>query len=280
MLAAFTYRDFRVQWFGACTSSIGTWMQITAQNWLVLSLTGSAFFLGLDAFLQQLPIMLLHADRRRARRPPRSAPDAARVAVRADGDGGRPRAARVLPTSSGSGTSCCCRSSPASRSRSAAPRTSRSFRRSSTRRICRTRSRSTRFSSTWRACSDRWSSAATLSAGATWGFSDQQSMAACFVLNALSFLVVIYTLMSLHVKHIPPAQPERHAGRAAWRASTTCAHHGALVALIVLAATTTFLGFAVLTFLPLFAQQRVPRGRRAPTATCSRSRAPARSSAR
>ena len=58
MLAAFTYRDFRVQWFGACTSSVGTWTQLTAQNWLVLSLTGSAFFLGLDAFLQQLPIML------------------------------------------------------------------------------------------------------------------------------------------------------------------------------------------------------------------------------
>ena len=58
MLAAFTYRDFRVQWLGACTSSIGTWMQIVAQNWLVLSLTHSAFFLGLDAFLQQLPIIL------------------------------------------------------------------------------------------------------------------------------------------------------------------------------------------------------------------------------
>ncbi len=58
MFAAFTYRDFRVQWFGACTSSIGTWMQIVAQNWLVLTLTESAFFLGLDVFLQQLPIML------------------------------------------------------------------------------------------------------------------------------------------------------------------------------------------------------------------------------
>src|SRR6185437_5725899 len=74
MLAAFTYRDFRVQWFGACSSSIGTWTQITAQNWLVLSLTGSAFFLGLDAFLQQLPIMLFTliggvlADRRDRRR--------------------------------------------------------------------------------------------------------------------------------------------------------------------------------------------------------------------
>src|SRR3954451_7911227 len=58
MLAAFTYRDFRVQWLGACSSSIGTWMQIVAQNWLVLSLTGSPFYLGLDAFLQQLPIIL------------------------------------------------------------------------------------------------------------------------------------------------------------------------------------------------------------------------------
>src|SRR5262245_38751069 len=74
MLAAFTSRDFRVQWFGACSSSIGTWTQLTAQNWLVLSLTGSAFFLGLDAFLQQLPIMLFTliggvlADRRDRRR--------------------------------------------------------------------------------------------------------------------------------------------------------------------------------------------------------------------
>src|SRR4051812_18052400 len=58
MLAAFTYRDFRVQWFGACTSSIGTWTQTSAQNWMVQTITGSAFYLGLDAFLQQLPIML------------------------------------------------------------------------------------------------------------------------------------------------------------------------------------------------------------------------------
>src|SRR5258705_1032 len=74
MLAAFTYRDFRVQWFGACSSSIGTWTQLSAQNWMVLALTGSAFYLGLDAFLQQLPIMLFTliggvlADRRDRRR--------------------------------------------------------------------------------------------------------------------------------------------------------------------------------------------------------------------
>src|SRR5262249_60894816 len=31
---------------------------MTAQNWMVQSLTGSTFFLGLDGFLQGLPLML------------------------------------------------------------------------------------------------------------------------------------------------------------------------------------------------------------------------------
>lgn len=55
---AFHYREFRLLWFGACTSSIGTWMQVVAQQWLVLSISGSAFLLGLDGFLGQLPIVL------------------------------------------------------------------------------------------------------------------------------------------------------------------------------------------------------------------------------
>lgn len=46
-------------WAGACTSSIGTWMQKLAQSWLVLQLSGSAFMLGLDAFLGEIPIFLL-----------------------------------------------------------------------------------------------------------------------------------------------------------------------------------------------------------------------------
>ncbi|HYI95299.1 MAG TPA: MFS transporter [Bryobacteraceae bacterium] len=55
---AFEYRDFRLLWFGACTSSVGTWMQIVAQNWLVLEITNSPFLLGLDSFLGQIPIFL------------------------------------------------------------------------------------------------------------------------------------------------------------------------------------------------------------------------------
>jgi predicted MFS family arabinose efflux permease len=55
---AFQYRDFRVMWLGACTSSIGTWMQNLAQSWLVYQMSGSAFYLGLDAFLGQFPIIM------------------------------------------------------------------------------------------------------------------------------------------------------------------------------------------------------------------------------
>ncbi len=58
LAAALGYRDFRVLWLGACTSSIGTWMQKVAQSWLVLDLTDSASYLALDAFLGELPILL------------------------------------------------------------------------------------------------------------------------------------------------------------------------------------------------------------------------------
>jgi predicted MFS family arabinose efflux permease len=57
---AFRYRDFRLMWAGAFTSTTGTWMQTVAQAWLVLEMTGSksALFLGFLGFLQDLPILL------------------------------------------------------------------------------------------------------------------------------------------------------------------------------------------------------------------------------
>lgn len=46
-------------WIGACTSSVGGWMQIVAQSWLVYTLSkDDPFYLGLDAFLGQAPIIL------------------------------------------------------------------------------------------------------------------------------------------------------------------------------------------------------------------------------
>src|ERR1700745_924117 len=58
VLKAFQYRDFRLMWIGACMSSIGTWMQIVAQGWLIYRLSHSAFLLALDQFLAGIPIFL------------------------------------------------------------------------------------------------------------------------------------------------------------------------------------------------------------------------------
>ena len=57
---ALTHRNFRLLWLGALVSSIGTWMQKVAQSWLIVTMTGSnsAFFLGLDNFLGELPLLL------------------------------------------------------------------------------------------------------------------------------------------------------------------------------------------------------------------------------
>ena len=54
----FQHRDFRLMWTGAFTSTCGTWMQQVALSWLVHELTDSSFYLGLMAFLADLPIIL------------------------------------------------------------------------------------------------------------------------------------------------------------------------------------------------------------------------------
>ena len=55
MFRALSYRNFRLFWTGAFLSNVGTWMQAVAQGWLVLLLTNSAFWLGLDAFMATAP---------------------------------------------------------------------------------------------------------------------------------------------------------------------------------------------------------------------------------
>ena len=55
---AFHHRNFRLMWLGACTSTVGTFVQQFVQSWLVYDLTKNPFYLGLDLFLGQLPIIL------------------------------------------------------------------------------------------------------------------------------------------------------------------------------------------------------------------------------
>jgi MFS family permease len=254
MLAAFTYRDFRVQWFGACTSSIGTWMQIVAQNWLIVSLTNSSpLFLGLDAFLQQLPIILfsliggVFADRYDRRRTLLVSQciqmgTSATLALLmffhsveiwhvlalsfvtgiAQSFGG-PAYQSLIPSlveKKDLPNAVALNSIQFNVARVLGP----------------------------------MAFALTLSLYKHWGYSEPQAMNACFLLNSLSFLVVIATLIMLRVKHIPPATSGR-MGEELKSGLSYVRHHSSLAALIVLAAATTFLGFALLTFLPIFAQK-------------------------
>lgn len=55
MFRALSHRNFRLFWMGAFLSNVGTWMQAVAQGWLMLQLTNSAFWLGLDAFMATAP---------------------------------------------------------------------------------------------------------------------------------------------------------------------------------------------------------------------------------
>ena len=52
-------RDFRLYFFGQCVSLIGTWVQQVAFGWIAYRITGSAFMLGLIAFAGQFPTLIL-----------------------------------------------------------------------------------------------------------------------------------------------------------------------------------------------------------------------------
>jgi MFS family permease len=51
--------NFRLFWAGNFTSNIGTWMQNVAQGWLVLTLTNSAFWLGVVGFAGSIPFLFV-----------------------------------------------------------------------------------------------------------------------------------------------------------------------------------------------------------------------------
>ncbi|MCZ9347704.1 MFS transporter, partial [Streptomyces sp. TRM76130] len=58
MFASLKVRNYRLFFMGQVVSNIGTWMQRIAQDWLVLSLTGSSAAVGITTALQFLPMLL------------------------------------------------------------------------------------------------------------------------------------------------------------------------------------------------------------------------------
>ena len=57
-LRAFRHRNYQLFFGGQLISLIGTWMQQVAQAWPVLELTNDAFWLGVVAAAQFVPVMV------------------------------------------------------------------------------------------------------------------------------------------------------------------------------------------------------------------------------
>jgi MFS family permease len=242
-LAAFSYRDFRVLWFGAFTSTVGTWMQKVAQSWLVFDLTKSSFFLGLDDFLGQLPILLFtlvggviadRHDRRRLLLGSQYVQMTTAFSLAALVFFGHVRIWHILTLSFMAGLAQAF-GGPAYQS------------------LIPSLVHKKHLPNAIALNSIQFNLARVfgpLLAGAALIF----GTAACFGLNGLSFLVVIVALMSLHIKHIRPADQkpmlqEMKGGLAYARSEPS------IIALTVLAFLTTFLGLPLLTFLPVFARE-------------------------
>ncbi|MTH15197.1 MFS transporter [Flavobacterium sp. LC2016-01] len=59
MFKALKSRNFKLFFYGQSVSIVGTWLQKTAVSWMVYSITGSVFLLGLATFLSMIPTLFL-----------------------------------------------------------------------------------------------------------------------------------------------------------------------------------------------------------------------------
>lgn len=248
-LLAFGSRDFRILWFGSFASSIGTWMQNVAENWLVLSLTGSAFFLGLDAFLQQLPILLFtvlggvfadRLDRRRTLLGSQYVQMTTAFTLAILVYTGKVHIWHILTLSFCTGFAQAF-GGPASQAlvpslvnKDALPNA--------------IALNSIQFNLA-RVVGPLLAGVALAAAG----------MVFCISLNGFSFLVVIAALIALHVRQVPAASHRSFAVELREGVSYVW-NEKSVLAISFLAASSTFLAFSVLTFLPLFAQRVFHQG--------------------
>jgi MFS family permease len=243
-LAAFGYRDFRVLWLGAFASTVGTWMQKVAQSWLVFDLTQSEFYLGLDDFLGQLPILLFtllggviadRHDRRQLLIGSQLVQMATAFALAGLVFQGRVEIGHILALSFAAGMG-------------------QAFGGPAYQAMVPSLVHKKDLPNAIALNSIQFNLARVfgpLLAGVTMA---AFGPAFCFSLNGLSFLIVILALTSLSVTHNPPAErkPILHELKGGFAYARS---EPAILALTVLASMTTFLGLPLLTFLPVFARE-------------------------
>ena len=241
-LSSLAFRDFRILWAGAFASTIGTWMQKVAQSWLILDLTKSSFFLGLDDFLGQLPILLFTVlggviadryDRRQLLIGSQYVQMTTAFILAILVWTGTVRIEYILALSCLTGLAQAF-GGPAHQSLmpTLVPKAHLP--------------NAIALNSIQFNLSRIFGSLLAGAALAAFG------TAICFGLNGLSFLIVIAAILSLSVKHIKPEHKplmqEMHGGFSYMK------REPALIALTCVAFLTTFLGLPLMTFLPVFAK--------------------------
>ncbi len=245
LAAALTYRDFRVLWIGAFISTIGTWTQRVAQSWLVLTIAGpaSAFYLGLDSFLGELPILLFtliggvvadRYDRRHLLIASQLVQMTTAFTLAALVYTNQIQIWHVLMLSVTAGIAQAF-GGPAHQS------------------LLPTLVGKQHLPNAIAFNSIQFNLARVIGpliAGQTLA---AFGMVACFGLNGLSFVAVIAALASLHVKHVPSSAP-RHMHNELKGGLNHVRDNPALIGLAILGFCGTFLGSPLLTFLPLFAR--------------------------
>lgn len=245
LAAALTYRDFRLLWFGALVSSIGTWMQKVAQAWLIVTLTStaSAFYLGLDAFIGEAPILLFtllggviadRADRRRLLMASQVVQMAAAFTLAGLVFIDRVEIWHILALSFVTGVAQAF-GGPAYQSLlpSLVPRET--------------------LPNAIALNSIQFNLARVIGPVLAGAALAAFGMVACFGLNGVSFLVVIAALLALHVTHVPSVQAlglrDQLAGGLRY-----VRDQAQLRTLTLLGFVSAFLGLPLLTFLPIIAR--------------------------
>ena len=246
---AFHYPNFRLLWFGAFTSSIGTWMQRVAQSWLVLEISGSPFWLGLDAFLGDVPIFLFalvggviadRVDRRRILLMSQMIQMGCAFLLAVLIAFGHVKVWQILICSFIVGTA---QSFGGPAYQALIPGLVKQHDLPNAIAL-----NSIQFNLA-RVIGPMLGGIALTQFGATW----------CFGLNGVSYVAVIVSLLLLHVSFIPKPSDEPILGSMK-KGFQFIRKQGAMEALIVLAFSMTALGIPMITFLPVFAKDVFHQG--------------------